>query len=674
MKLIPRVYLLLSSVSLALPVGNDFISRDITTEGGVLKTTAIHNKEARKTQAVTDAGEFAVIFHTAADAAPRTVTAADFKASSPVGAQKGKEVILENPAQPLRIKVRYWSEPGQPWTRKQLVIHATSDIVIDEVKVEKLGISSAFEPYHADQMTAVGVAQWRPPLGQPVYTKDSALWMGLEFPAARNRVKDGEYTSRHLTAKAIAKGETWASHVAVIGTADDAVFVKDAFFDYLDRTRIRPLRLRTQYNSWFDFDTAVNSQKFIETARKVNDELVVKRGAPPLSAYVIDDGWQDNKADWSKTGVWPVNNKFQADFKNVFAFAKDAKSHLGLWVSPGCLFGSAPSIPAMKAAGWKTLDPWMSMTGPAYMDALEKRLIELTGMGFSFYKFDGVFGHLNQRNFDIPGFKGGEKALDQPQYDDAKERYLALGSERLIKTFHALHKANPNVYLVISNGAFLSPWWLQHVDTVWMINAGDAADGADRTGELVYRDAVYQQLAAETKDNTQFPIHSIFNHEPKKTTTGESADEFRRYLYMNVSRGTGFVEMYLKTPQLSAVDWDVLAEGLKWAHHVFPTFKRARMFGDDPTKGGIYGFTGWTDSRGYISLHNPSAEEKTITLKLDRAFGLTKKSMAGKAKWKLSSPLAGDAGGLPATPASGDEITVKLPPKAIRILEFSRVK
>jgi hypothetical protein len=182
--------------------------------------------------------------------------------------------------------------------------------------------------------------------------------------------------------------------------------------------------------------------------------------------------------------------------------------------------------------------------------------------------------------------------------------------------------ANPDVYIVISNGAFLSSWWLQSVDAVWMINAGDAAKGADLTGELVYRDAAYYQLASATADNTQFPLNSIFNHEPKKTTTGESADEFRRYLFMSLSRGTGFVELYLKTFTLSESDWDVLAEGMKWAHHIFPAFKRSRMIGGDPHKGEVYGYTGWAGDSGYVSLHNPSDETREFRVVLDRALGL----------------------------------------------------
>ena len=43
----------------------------------------------------------------------------------------------------------------------------------------------------------------------------------------------------------------------------------------------------------------------------------------------------------------------------------------------------------------------MSMTGKTYMQKLENRVLELARMGISYFKFDGLFGHLNLRDFDI---------------------------------------------------------------------------------------------------------------------------------------------------------------------------------------------------------------------------------------------------------------------------------
>ena len=135
-----------------------------------------------------------------------------------------------------------------------------------------------------------------------------------------------------------------------------------------------------------------------------------------------------------------------------------------------------------------------------------------------------------------------------------------------------------------------------------------------------------------------------------------------------MSRGTGFIELYIKTFKLADSDWDVLSEGLHWAHEVFPTFKRSRMHGGDPKKGDVYGFTAWTSSQGYVSIHNPSDEERVYAFTLDRTFGL----ISGSGSFNLTSPMADSLAGLTTKYSYGDMITVKLAPKEIRILNFDK--
>ena len=654
-------------------VGNDLIARQVSWGSGRLTTRTIVNRLGQRQAEISGGDEFALTIRVEGTAADHRLTAADFDVKGSESGEGNSSLVvrLSGKTAPMDVTVRYFAKAGEPWMRKQLLVTARQTMRIGKVEVEHLAVADAYAPYHADQLTARGLEKWRPPLGQPLYTKTSGIWWGVEFPAARNEVKGGKLVCGYLTAVDLKPGETWSSHTVAVGVAEDPAFVKDAFLDYIDAIRARPLRLQTQYNCWFDYGKGVDTDKFTASVRKVNEELVVQRGVPPLRAYVIDDGWQDTGKDWTKGGVWPVNEKFAADFGKSREEVVRAKSALGLWLSPGCVFGGQPAIPKMRAAGWRALDPWMSLTGPDYMDALEKRMVQLAASGVAYFKLDGVFGHLNTRNFDIEGFKGGEEELNDAKHDEAKERYLSLGSERLMKIFQRMGEANPNVYLVISNGAFLSPWWLQHVDAVWMINAGDAAKGTDRGAEMTYRDGAYFQLASTTADNTQFPLNSIFNHEPKKTTSGEDADALRRYLFMSLSRGTGFVELYLKTFDLSKSDWDVLAEGMKWVHHAFPAFKRARMIGGNPKANEVYGYTGWTDDSGYLSLHNPSNETREFKFVLDRTLGLPKTAMSQGRSYVMSSPLTADADSLPKTAAAGQPCTITLPPRAVRILEFA---
>ena len=123
--------------------------------------------------------------------------------------------------------------------------------------------------------------------------------------------------------------------------------------------------------------------------------------------------------------------------------------------------------------------------------------MELAEAGTSYFKLDGTFGHLYTREFDIhgadhgvpempqldtEGFRTDDLRLNDSAYDELKIYYLTVGTERLMKIFAKMADANPDVYIVISNGAYLSPWWLMHCDAVWMINAGDAAGAFEALG------------------------------------------------------------------------------------------------------------------------------------------------------------------------------------------------
>lgn len=660
---------------------NQSLGRAFSTAGGVLRTVEIINKRAGNSTKLAGATEFRLRFSLGADkpATQFTLTASDFKVLATKPEDGAVLFQLENAQHQLRVEVRYDLNPGDFFLRKRLTITNAQPLVLERIDVEALEMADAWQPYTTRDITANSPGKWSPGLGQPLYATNSATFWGIEFPAADNQVKGGTLSAGYLLGRELKAGQPYQTYAAVMGVSDDAAFIKDAFLDYIECIRVRPLRMEVQYNSWFDYGGGVKQETFAGSVKKIHYELVEERGGRPLNMYVIDDGWQDTGANWSDK-VWKVNAKFDADFASSRKATADAHSKLGLWLSPGCLFGAHSQVGKLRAQGFEALDDWMSMAGPKYMQALEDRMVELTRQGVGFFKLDGVFGHLNLRNFELHGakyglpempqldladFKAGDKRLNDAKYDELKIYYLSAGTERLMQMFARMAEADPNIYIVISNGAYLSPWWLMAVDSVWMINAGDAAGGSSRTQELVYRDGVYYEICRQ--QNCQYPLASIFNHEPKKTSTGESKDEFRRYLYMHLSRGTGFVELYIKPFVLQPGDWDVIAEGLLWAQEIFPTFKRARMHGGSPRADEVYGYTAWNETQGYISLHNPAIEAKTYGIKLDRAFGL----LPGSGPFHVSSPLADATRGLPELCKFGDSLVFELKPREVRIVNFS---
>ena len=662
-------------------IENQFISRTISIDIN-LNTVKIVNKLLGKTQKPTNDIEFKLRISkgTHIEGSDIILTSKDF---SFVKVVKNETAILgfllSNKKHGLKVEVFYEVGKNDFYIKKYLKIKADNTITLERVDVEVMGLEDIYQPYEMKQITARGAAKWRPGLGQPLYTYDSALFLGVEFPAAFNYVAQGEGFCGYQWGNEIVKGEEYISYKAVLGVGGNPELIQDAFFYYIDQIRIRPLRLQIQYNSWFDFGPGVSKENFGTSVSKIHDELVTKRGVNPLKAYVIDDGWQDVKADWSDK-TWKVNKKFESDFSTSITTTKSANSSLGLWMSPGCLFGAELAAESYKKQGFETMGKWMSMAGPKYMQLLEDRMVELTKEGVTYFKLDGVFGHLNTREFELngqkygipympqlntEGFEANDIRLNDSKFDELKTYYLVAGTERLMKLFTKQHAVNPNVYVVISNGAFLSPWWLMYIDAVWMINAGDAAGGSNRTEELVYRDGVYYDTWKT--EQTQFPINSIFNHEPKKTKTGESEQAFSEYLWMNLSRGTGFIELYIKTQELSDSDWDVLANGLKWADKAFPYFKKSRMHGGDPTKKEVYGYTGWNDNGGFISFHNPSSEIKSYNLTLNRNLGLTPNNHT----YSVSSSLQ-NGNNLDGKKFSfNDALEISLKPGEVKVLDFN---
>lgn len=667
-------------------IGNEKITREVGVKDG-LKTITVTNALMNKRIKPIRCDEFQLRLSAGTDkeGTDRILTAADFKVKDVEEREEGDvqhlTVSLRNKAEGLNVWVHYEIKSSDHYMRKWLEIETEHPVTLERVDVEHIAVEESFQTYNIRAITSYlkGEGYWKPGLGMPLYTSTTATFWGVEFPAATNTVVNHQLSAGYLWGKQLTPGERYMSHKAVVGVSDDPAYIDEAFMNYIDDIRIRPLRLQIQYNCFFDFGWGVDKNKFAQSVKKINDELVVKRGVEPLASYVIDDGWEDGAMpDFDKpAGVWSINKKFSPDFQEEHSLMKSVGASLGLWLSPGCFFGSKQQVKVMREKNYEALTLSMSMAGPQYMQKLENRILELTRQGVGYFKYDGLFGHQYTRDYelngrgvptmsqlDTEGFTANDVRLNNPMYDELKLYYLTAGTERLIQIFKRQHEVNPNVFTAITNGAFLSPWWLMYVDVVWLINCGDAAGGTTRNAELTYRDGVYFEVFQT--ENTKFPINSIFNHEPKKTSTGEACEVFRDYLFMSLSRGAGFVELYLKTKALSESDWDILAEGLKWVRKVFPAFRRVIMVGGNPRENVPYGYSGWTVGQGYLSLHNPGAEIREIRVKLDRSIGMQKSDKV----YRLTSPIAGDTDGLVATYRYGDEIVLKLQPKEIRILEF----
>ncbi|WP_233243992.1 alpha-galactosidase [Tamlana fucoidanivorans] len=709
-----------------IALDNNYIQRKVGVVSGVLKTISIYNKIAGKHIFPESADEFELRISKDASKPTKDITlkSKDFEVINFTGTENEIVAELQNKTYQINVKVYYTLDPNDFYGHKFLKITSKDEYVIEVLDIESISLKDAYEPYRAKNLMWTKT-KFLPNLGQPVYTSRSATFWGVEFPASWNRIEnENDIHCGYQAAVELKPNKTYTSYKAVFGVGDDSEYIKDSFLKYIDEIRLIPFDLHVQYNSWFDFSASITQKKFLGSLETLNNELVIKRGCKPIDVYVVDDGWQNSRPnrspleDWSK-GMYGVNTLvFDEDMKTVKDEIEKKGSKMGLWASPACLFGATANLDVLEKNGLETLvgSPHrrtgkvaksMSMVGEKYMELLEEALLRMVDMGAVYFKLDGIFGHMGARFFEVVPNRGtpvmthllpkdivaDDVRLNDEKFDEMKRYYITRGTERLIKIYEKMIALNPKVRILNHNGATISPWWLMTTDVISLVNQQDGAQGgSDRNAQMVYRDGIYYQTVKT--DGNQIPINSIFNHEPAKDGGDRFDDanfeDFRNYFFMNLARGTAMVELYVQVRSLDKSDYDVIADGLKWLYKAYPAFKRSRMHGYNPLgentfdeinvnlkninidkDTNVYGYTGWNENQGFVSIHNPTLETKTYSFKLDRKFGLLPNTN-GQLVFDLSSPMQEKITGLKKEWRYGETVTLKINPKDVIILDFNK--
>jgi len=495
-------------------------------------------------------------------------------------------------AAPLQVVVDYTATLEEPTLLKQLHLQATdAPILVRDVQVERL---------KTPLPTDLGG------LGQPVFI-DNRAFVGLEYPAADNLQREGLVTLEHHPGKRLEPGaDWWNSKQAVIGITNgqDAA---TAFRYYVASIR-RPPRPLVVYNSWYDVQRGEMSVPvLLERAKQLHEELTVKRGAP-FEAVVLDDGWQDVKS------IWEIDKRgFPNGLDELHDGLKAMGVHIGLW----------HPLTAMKynldtdwgAANGYEVSPdksFFCLSGPKYNAALRDELRRhTTEYEVAYYKHDfNAFSCAGEGHGHLPEAVYGREANVDAE--------LAM--------FDYLAELNPKVYLNPSGGMWLSPWWLQHVDTVWMQYCSDFGYNKEvvayepRDWEMTYRDAMLWRNLYGAR--AQFPIASIMTIgiiDGKLNRLGgehEPLDRWANNVMVNMGRGSLLQELYVTPSLFSPQQWDVLASALKWQRQYVKQLAQGRMLPADPLWGGVYGWVHLDESGGFVCLRNPGIVGRRIEVKL----------------------------------------------------------
>ena len=520
-------------------------------------------------------------------------------------------------------------------------------------------------------------------LGQPIYA--DGMFFGSEFPAADTDVEGDAMQIRYYSGKSLAQLReegsldergAWQTWTNVIGAAQgtDTDVVQTDFFAYID-TIATKTDFRVQYNSWYDNRMGITDERIAATFYGTENGLS-EQGVAPLDSYVMDDGWNNyNDPDYTgidtersgnsynQTGFWEFNDKFPNELYTASDMAANFDASFGLWLGPqGGYELQGTFSQYIESSGTGYVHPTAALgnvicTGSKkYIDNLTSLFVDYQErFDVDYWKLDG-FASRPCTQADHDHMTGGENNMyfTSELWENWTDAFETMRAQRAAE--------GKGLYINATCYAIPSPWLLQWVNTVWQHNAGDLEKdgtngGSDAQQMISGRDNIYFRNARDAE--LQFPLKNVYNHEPiygSSAGVTMNTEEFRQYMMANVVRGTSFWELYFSPSMMDEEKWMVSADVLEFAQRNAHILEHAKLFGDAPRTGSVYGYSSWDGTEGIISFRNPTSSEKTYTLKLDETVGVTDAVQAVKQVQIL--PYTAEASAQRVS--YGDELTVTL--------------
>ncbi len=461
--------------------------------------------------------------------------------------------------------------------------------------------------------------------GQPVAVagKSAGAFWGLEYPAGVNSVSTGNSGMKVDCGEVFGEriGGSWIrSHWAVEGITPNK-YVKLWFMKYVKRIRVAPAEPYTLYNTWYDLrsprftdigkDHVMNQKNIMRIIDALRRNMIEKHGIR-LNAFVLDDGWDKYQSAWELR-----KSTFPNGLKPIVDDLKKTNTTLGLWLGPigGYSFRNL-RVDWMKAHGYETVGGEMCLGGKHYSQLFKKRVVDFAkDDGVGYYKWDGIQFSCSQPDHGHPvGIYSRDAILDT-----------------LINISRAVRAVNPHAYLNITSGTWLSPWWVQYANQIWMQGGdygySDVPSLSPRDAAMTYRDLT---LYDDFKTNDfWFPIANLMTHGIIKGTleqlggANEPLDRFTNEAVLYFARGVSMWELYLSPGILTDGEWNAISTAILWARNRFPILSNTEMIGGDPGKRETYGYVHFRGHEGIVAARNPWIKEASLKVALTPALGFS---------------------------------------------------
>ena len=460
--------------------------------------------------------------------------------------------------------------------------------------------------------------------GQPVaFTRgDGGGFFGLEYPTSQNSLATSSNGQIFLSCSEVigkrVKRE-WLSTDPVVEAVTPNSFVKYWFFNYIDDIRVTPPNPYILYNTWYDLRSplmvkdsshVMNEENIKRIIHLFKKNMVEKYGIR-LNAFVLDDGWDVYRSDWVLR-----KKQFPGGLKPISDELEKMGTHLGIWFGPiGGYSHRTWRVTWMRNHGYETVGDEMCLAGKNYSQLFKKRVVDFVEKdGVRFYKWDGIQFSCSEPNH---GHKIGiysRKAI----------------TDTVVMLCRAVRKNHPDVYLNVTSGTWLSPWWLKWANQIWMQSGdygfSDVPSLSRRDAAMTYRDlSLYKDF---TTENLWFPISNMMTHGIIKGNLQELGkrpeplSKFTDNALLYFARGVSMWELYISPDLLTDGEWQALAKSIEWAKDRFPILEHTEMVGGNPGEREPYAYVHFSGDRGIIAARNPFMKSRKLAVTLEPSFGM----------------------------------------------------
>ncbi|HUI63469.1 MAG TPA: hypothetical protein VL126_01405 [Bacteroidota bacterium] len=448
-------------------------------------------------------------------------------------------------------------------------------------------------------------------LGQPLLGDD--IFLGVEYPTVESDAQSHLVRMGYVCGQVITH-TPYRSHSSIIGCASSRSRMVDAFMEYVEGIKVNGTHPYLLYNSWYDLRNPaiaqdslgiMNEARVLGTLDAFRSSLYDRYGVG-LDAFVLDDGWD------SYENVWGIDSaRFPRGFSEIAKVAGHTHTALGLWASPfGGYSNRDRRVKWANDHGYETSGNFLCLAGVRYQGFFQQSMLDYEKkFGVGYFKWDGILLSCSEANHGHPqGIYSREAEVDA-----------------YIDIMKAVRRTEPNVFLNVTTGAWLSPWWLQYADCMWMQGEDYAYEEHapslnDRQKSITYKDVIlWDDLR---KLDLHFPMSNLMTHGVIKGRynllggANESLSSFCDEAMMYFGRGVMMWELYVSPDVLSVGEWNALASSIRWAKANQDVLKKTKMVLGDPHSGEAYGFLHMTRPKGILLLRNPGPLERAIRMKL----------------------------------------------------------